>query len=775
VGSASRGVFGVFAPKEGSGVIILIRPRGAVVSGEARSALQCHPLAAELSLTLEAVATWEDAHARVGKLLPLLQRTLSQPVVALAQTRHDLPALLDLIPQLKQLPAILVPQNGADTASIEDASLALGGAWQSRALALALDRYSELASWWTQRVYLARHAGIPIGCLPRDAVVYAIDIQMHRRLLQIGHLSWLSPSSAPDFGGHPANYAEGCSAEEVTAEVTNPGMYRSVCIELQLDNLAVNTILEARHVHMLEGSDLTKDLVRSVAAGDPYGHVPYSATAAPKRGETAVEANDDVSTAMRVLRLMLSEWMRNVLHQGDTQADAMLMNFYRWLSSTSSLLYDPALHRMVQLLMKKVWTQLLAEVCSLGATIIYASFTRLVIASSKTSLTEGQAYVDFVLSSLSAKPIFSFLRVTPMRFWSSLLFLDAMNFGGLAHARHHPAEVQSVYTRWGMDSDAAAAAQDVMSPDDGAGDSAAERVSATPVGDLHTVEQVALWNVAFHLPPLVQGRFMHLIQLYVTEPWLTAAGKAEACGRASPSPSEVEYHAVSFVNEVFAMKLLEDVDQIRRTIPSTGPAERQAIHDGTASDEVALRSFPNIPGSHLDLADAALEFVKGVCHLCSFEACIGDSVHRMRKNALKMIKVKEFAIEGCWTNPSLSFVLHEVVCESCGHCRDLDLCREELWACCECGNAYVSEYIESRLVLLVQRRASSFQIQDTQCAKCKAVKRSNLAACCQKCAGPFALRQSKKRVANGLAIFGRIAEDHHMSWLAETIAFANSR
>ena len=60
----------------------------------------------------------------------------------------------------------------------------------------------------------------------------------------------------------------------------------------------------------------------------------------------------------------------------------------------------------------------------LGATVVFASFTKLLIATDKTSLDDGRAYADFVLGALSAKPLFAFLRLTPMRFWSTLLFLD---------------------------------------------------------------------------------------------------------------------------------------------------------------------------------------------------------------------------------------------------------------------------------------------------------------------------------------------------------------
>ena len=46
--------------------------------------------------------------------------------------------------------------------------------------------------------------------------------------------------------------------------------------------------------------------------------------------------------------------MRDVINHNEPQADALLMNAYRWVASDSSLLYDPALHKLVHSLMRKV-------------------------------------------------------------------------------------------------------------------------------------------------------------------------------------------------------------------------------------------------------------------------------------------------------------------------------------------------------------------------------------------------------------------------------------
>lgn len=76
-------------------------------------------------------------------------------------------------------------------------------------------------------------------------------------------------------------------------------------------------------------------------------------------------------------------------------------------------MHDPALHHMVHKLMKKVaccrffvflaiylvcfqvFMQLLAEFKRMGARVIFASFTKLLIATNKTSLVHAQAYMQY--------------------------------------------------------------------------------------------------------------------------------------------------------------------------------------------------------------------------------------------------------------------------------------------------------------------------------------------------------------------------------------------
>ena len=62
----------------------------------------------------------------------------------------------------------------------------------------------------------------------------------------------------------------------------------------------------------------------------------------------------------------------------------MTLNYHeRYLASRDALLHDPALFRVVQQLMEKVFLRLVSELRRLGAHVVYGDFGRLIIATDK--------------------------------------------------------------------------------------------------------------------------------------------------------------------------------------------------------------------------------------------------------------------------------------------------------------------------------------------------------------------------------------------------------
>ena len=54
---------------------------------------------------------------------------------------------------------------------------------------------------------------------------------------------------------------------------------------------------------------------------------------------------------------MVVGWVKEITQYRNVYADNQGMHFYRWLRAPSSLLHDPALHRTLHSMMKKLFLQ----------------------------------------------------------------------------------------------------------------------------------------------------------------------------------------------------------------------------------------------------------------------------------------------------------------------------------------------------------------------------------------------------------------------------------
>lgn len=61
-------------------------------------------------------------------------------------------------------------------------------------------------------------------------------------------------------------------------------------------------------------------------------------------------------------------------------------------------------------------------------------------------------------------------------------------------------------------------------------------------------------------------------------------------------------------------------------------------------------------------------------------SCSSPQVNALRKDLLRLIGIGEFAADSSFADPCLSYTLPEVICKSCNHCRDIDLCRYAPWS-----------------------------------------------------------------------------------------------
>ena len=121
-----------------------------------------------------------------------------------------------------------------------------------------------------------------------------------------------------------------------------------------------------------------------------------------------------------------------------------------------------------------------------------------------------------------------------------------------------------------------------------------------------------------------------------------------------------------------------------------------------------------------------------------------------------------------------------VVCEHCGDCRDVDLCRDErlvedgTWECLSCDRAYDVEWVESTLVRRVNERLRFTQTQDLRCARDGAIKVGRLASRCA-CGGLFKCVEHKRAAADDLRVMRSIAESHGFEVLKDVVDWVDER
>ncbi|KAJ4458913.1 putative DNA polymerase epsilon catalytic subunit A [Paratrimastix pyriformis] len=267
-------------------------------------------------------------------------------------------------------------------------------------------------------------------------------------------------------------------------EISQTGTFKSVSIDIDITHLGVDALLESVHLTEMGDTEFVEDQQTSGAfltdfaatenpdeggagpAGAEAGGAAGAQPSAKKESPTSqiplgaafarTPLQGSCAPALRQLRQMLAKWFADTELGIKTQAqlsaqqlevptesaaqlnlagaecaDILLVHFYRWVSYPHALLFDSVLHRQIHLLMRKVLFHLLAHLRTLGATVVYASFNRLIINTNKDSHEAAAAYFDYISQALRTVPLFALIHLQPTRSYRTLLFNDISNYGGV--------------------------------------------------------------------------------------------------------------------------------------------------------------------------------------------------------------------------------------------------------------------------------------------------------------------------------------------------------
>lgn len=599
--------------------------------------------------------------------------------------------------------------------------------WQTSVAQKMLNRYLSMGSWLDRTIALADYYDVPVGHIEGDQPLLLADIEFARRLTEHDIVLWWSPGDRPDLGGIECDRRP--TEELPKTEFLSPGCYSNVCLEVTVRNLAVNAVLHSVIVNELEGSG-------GATAFDSSHTLDEYAGNESQRDLTLGESHVSPQT-FGILKSMVKTWLLDKIQGNFTSpATVAVDHFWRWISSTTSNLYDPSLHRFIHGLMRKTFIQMLAEFKRLGSHVVYADLSRILLVTSKPPGT-AHAYATYINTAVTSHELFQHVYLRTERFYDFLLFMDQANFAGVV---------------------------------------CEDPLAVEPPDEL-SIEM--RWNIESFLPPAIQQDFRNAVRYFLVE-FSRTMQKSKDSTRAplrvlqnlAPEATQRDAGKVQeleacrdFISRKLTRKLL-------KMVGSVVEQHRDAVMD---EEQLAQWEFPLLPGSHLNLTNAPLEFVKFVCAVLSLAKDYQIEVGLLKRTLLELIGVREFANEATFQNPCESLVLANVPCRHCDSLRDFDFCRDpELlpnnlevnprWYCETCGGEYDRTMIEFALVDMVYNLERRFTQQDLRCSRCKQIQSDNLSRHCQ-CSGNYQLTTNKAELRRKLRTIVNVSIAHNLARL----------
>jgi DNA polymerase epsilon subunit 1 len=600
--------------------------------------------------------------------------------------------------------------------------------WQSHVAQKMLSRYLSIGAWIDRMASLADYYDVPIGHIEGDQPLLMSDISFARRLIQQDIVLWWSTGDHPDLGGVENDQRP--TEEFPNTEFLAPGSYANVCLEITVRNLAVNSVLQSVMVNELEGSG-------GSTAFDSVSHTLDEYKTGDNQRDLTLGESHISAQMFSILKAMVKTWLLDKIRDNfDSPTTITIDHFWRWISSSASNLFDPSLHRFIHGLMRKTFIQLLAEFKRLGSNVVYADFSRILLATSKPPGT-AHAYATYITTAITSHELFQHIYLNTERFYDFLLFMDQANMGGIV---------------------------------------CEDPLALEPPQELAMEMQ---WNIQEFLPPAIQNDFYNIIRYFIVE-LFQIKQKTNGASRAPfrlflNSNLDPTQRDMGKANETDAVLEFIARRLTRKLLKIIGAVQERHENAKTDGELMVEFGFPVRPGSHLQLNNPVLELVKFVCATFALAKEYQVEIGLLKRNLLELIGVREFANEAIFRNPCEPLKLSNVPCRHCDTLRDFDFCRDpELipnnidisprWLCLNCGGEYDRTSIEFALMHLVLSIERSISQQDMRCFKCQQIRSNNVSLYCQ-CSGTQLYTVNKADVRRKLRTIVNIAIVHNLGRL----------
>ncbi|VDN01879.1 unnamed protein product [Thelazia callipaeda] len=379
---------------------------------------------ADMDFTISQCVSIERADRIIQKYIRNLRQMDTFPTVIVVQSKEDLSVLARRLPVLDSYPLVRIYVT-------EPSALFNVLDWQRVVLSRIIKHYFNMFLYLHQYVEISRYLHIPIGNIPEDFSTFGPDVLFARSLINQGFVLWASPCNRPDLGGKElddarlnAVWSSICVSKQAACLINESSFQTSVCVELQLGAVDVTALVQSAAIANAEGgTDSVGFLTGSALSTDALlGHV---------RSIAEYDEGAAVAGPLKVLRQLLHECIKDIHLTGNKIADQLVISINRWIRTQHTMMYDPAIAHVVDILITKLILLLVAEVSRLGGYVIYASNSRLIISTQRLSLEHARSFVSSLCSSLEEHAIFASLNVKATKFWDVLLWVDSSDHIGI--------------------------------------------------------------------------------------------------------------------------------------------------------------------------------------------------------------------------------------------------------------------------------------------------------------------------------------------------------
>ncbi|KAJ6441015.1 DNA polymerase epsilon catalytic subunit A [Purpureocillium lavendulum] len=668
----------------------------------------CFTYQERVTFKITQVTTRRKAHLEIGDIVKKMRKDESRPQMMVVQSSQR-NLLVHDVPILGEFPVLPLKYDATDS------SLPPLG-WQSVVARRLVGHYLGLGSWILHLTALARYGDVPLCNLEREDPRFLIDIAYARRLQANGVVLWWSAGARPDHAGYENDDIVGPLDTVKMPSVNNPGTFSSVCIDLDVRNLAINTILTSSLINELEGAD----------------SVSFNPTA--DGSEALASDNAFANAGVLVLREMVKAWWAEAC-KGSTMADVLVQHLVRWVENPDSFMYDRALHYYVQMMSRKAFQQLMADFRRVGSQVVFANANRLILQTTKAEVGNAFAYSQYIIKSIKSKPLFHFIDLEIKEYWDYLVWYDEFNYGGKACQEVVEAEEQNL-------------------------------------------ETIMHWQMATFLPvrlqPVFQEWVIEFIQLMhsLKRP---APGDPDSTPRLTQLPNrnmeKLEGEQV-ILGKAFEKPLKKAI------IGLVNQQKRELMHPELAED-YSFPVLPGSHLQHrggpvLELVKSLMQVLsldKNItleARLLRKELLALFEVREFSKdgtfaNPSESLKLPQLSCDSCTMARDLDLCRDEDLLRGGG--RDADA---QAWRCAMCESEYDRVAIEERLVGVVQSLLVEWATQDLKCARCGALRVNDLMEHCT-CSGEWKEVLSREDVTRRLSVMRRVAKYYQLRMLADVV------